>query len=64
MWNSCDEFQDSDNTCKFCALCIETYTKKIRCLSPRTNYTERAPPLFGEISANFCGQKVSHGQRD
>jgi hypothetical protein len=25
--------------------------------------TER-PPLVGEVSANFCGQKVPHDQRD
>jgi hypothetical protein len=25
--------------------------------------TER-PPLAGELSANFCGQRVSRGQRD
>jgi hypothetical protein len=29
----------------------------------RTIPTERAP-LFGEVSANFCGQRVSRGQRD
>jgi hypothetical protein len=29
----------------------------------RTILTER-PPLVGEISANFCGQRVSCGQRD
>jgi hypothetical protein len=29
----------------------------------RTILTERLP-LVGEVSANFCGQRVSHGQRD
>jgi hypothetical protein len=28
------------------------WKKKLRCLSPRANYTER-PPLVGEYSANF-----------
>jgi hypothetical protein len=31
--------------------------------SPQANYTER-PPLVGEVSANFCGQSVSRGQRN
>jgi hypothetical protein len=30
-------------------------TKKLRGLSPRANYTDRAPPIVGEVSANFCG---------
>jgi hypothetical protein len=29
----------------------------------RTIPTER-PPLVGEVSANFCGQRVSRGQRN
>jgi hypothetical protein len=29
----------------------------------RTIPTER-PPLVGEVSANFCGERVSRGQRD
>jgi hypothetical protein len=37
--------------------------KKIRGLSPRANYTE-LPTLVGEVSANFCGQGMTHGQHD
>jgi hypothetical protein len=29
----------------------------------RTMPTER-PPLVGEVSANYCGYRVSHGQRN
>jgi hypothetical protein len=39
---------------------------KIRGLSPRANYTYRATnrrPLVSEVSANFCGQRASRGQR-
>jgi hypothetical protein len=32
-------------------------------LSPQANYTER-PPLVGEVSANFCGERVPRGQRN
>jgi hypothetical protein len=32
--------------------------------SPHANYTDRATALVGEVSANFCGQKVSRGQRN
>jgi hypothetical protein len=28
---------------------------KLRDLSSQTNYTNRAPPLVGEVSASFCG---------
>jgi hypothetical protein len=31
------------------------YTKKLRGLSLRANYTNLAPPHLGEISVNFCG---------
>jgi hypothetical protein len=31
-------------------------------LNERTIPTER-PPLVGKVSANFCGQRVPHGQR-
>jgi hypothetical protein len=36
---------------------------KLRGLSPRANYTER-PPLVGEAIANFCGYRVTRGERD
>jgi hypothetical protein len=39
------------------------YLQKLRGLSPWVNYTER-PPLVGEVSANFCGQRVPSGQHD
>jgi hypothetical protein len=29
----------------------------------RTIPTER-PPIVGEVTANFCGYRVPHGQRD
>jgi hypothetical protein len=33
------------------------------CVLERTIPTER-PPLVGEVSANFCGERVPHGQDD
>jgi hypothetical protein len=36
-------------------------TLKLRGLSPRANYTDLAT---GEVSANFCGQRLPRGQRD
>jgi hypothetical protein len=38
--------------------------KKLCGLSPRANYTNRGPPLIGEVSANFSRQRVSRGQRN
>jgi hypothetical protein len=31
---------------------------KLRCFSPPANYTDRATPLVGEVSANFIFSKV------
>jgi hypothetical protein len=39
-------------------------TKKPHSFSQQANYTTERPPLVGEISANFCGKRVSHGQRN
>jgi hypothetical protein len=30
-------------------------TNKLHGLSPQANYTDRATPLVGQVSANFCG---------
>jgi hypothetical protein len=38
--------------------------ENLRALSPRANYTDRATAACREASANFCGQKVSRGQRN
>jgi hypothetical protein len=38
-------------------------TNELHGLSLRANYTER-PPLVGEISVNFCGYRVMHGQHN
>jgi hypothetical protein len=37
---------------------------KFRGLSPQANYTTERPPLVGEVSANFCGERVSRVQRN
>jgi hypothetical protein len=37
---------------------------KLHGLSPRANYMERATPLVGEVSANFCGWRVPRSQRN
>jgi hypothetical protein len=40
---------------------------KLRGFSPQANYNERTnerTPHFGEVSANFCEQRVSRGQRN
>jgi hypothetical protein len=37
--------------------------KILRGLSPLASYTER-PPLVGEVSADFCGQRVPRDQRE
>jgi hypothetical protein len=34
-------------------LCVAS-VKKIHGLSPQANYTVKAPPFVGEVSANFC----------
>jgi hypothetical protein len=34
---------------------FETNKQKLRGLSLQPNYTDRATPLVGEVSANFCG---------
>jgi hypothetical protein len=39
-------------------------TNKLRGLSPRANYTDREPPVVGDVSANFCEQSVPRGQRE
>jgi hypothetical protein len=33
--------------------------KKLRGLSPRSNYTNERPPLVGEVNANFFGYRTS-----
>jgi hypothetical protein len=38
-------------------------TYSVALVRKRTIPTER-PPLLGEVSANFCGKRVSRGQRD
>jgi hypothetical protein len=42
---------------------LKTKTK-LRGLSPRTNYTDRATAPVGEVTANFCWWRVTCGQRD
>jgi hypothetical protein len=39
----------------FLSVNLMKHTKKLRDLCPRANYTDRAPPLVGEVSANLCG---------
>jgi hypothetical protein len=41
----------------------ETKTNSVASVHERTMQTER-PPIVGEVSANFCGQRVLHGHRD
>jgi hypothetical protein len=40
-----------------------TKLNSVTLVRERTIPTER-PPLVGEVIANFCGQRVSRGQRD
>jgi hypothetical protein len=48
----------------WCHLCKITYKKtSVALVRKRTILTER-PPLVGEVSANFCGQRVLRGQRN
>jgi hypothetical protein len=37
---------------------------KLRGLSPRANYTDRATAAVGDVSAKFCGYRVPRSQRD
>jgi hypothetical protein len=45
-----------------CDTCKQT-TNSIALVHERTKPTER-PPLAGEVIANFCGLRVSRGQRN
>jgi hypothetical protein len=38
--------------------------KDLRGLCPRATIQAEWPPLVGEVSVNFCGQRLSRGQRD
>jgi hypothetical protein len=40
-----------------------TYSNSVALVRERTIPT-KLPPLAGEVSVNFCGWRVSHGQRD
>jgi hypothetical protein len=42
----------------------EDVRKNLRGLSPLANYTYRATPFVGEVSDNFCGERVPRGRRD
>jgi hypothetical protein len=41
----------------------EKSIKKLRGLSPRANYSDRATAACREINANFCKSRVLRGQR-
>jgi hypothetical protein len=47
---------------------LSTYTHiyiyKLRGFSRKRTIPTERPPIVGQISANFCGQRVSHGQRN
>jgi hypothetical protein len=42
---------------------VNKQTNSVALVRKRTIPTER-PPLVGEVSINFCGQRVSRGQRN
>jgi hypothetical protein len=43
--------------------CIKPKLNSVALVRERTIPTER-PPLVGEVAANFCGKRVSRGQRN
>jgi hypothetical protein len=40
---------------KFTSDCVIDFLNKLRGLSPRSIYTDRATAVVGEVSANVCG---------
>jgi hypothetical protein len=43
--------------------CLYSYKNSVA-HNPQANYMTERPPLVGEVSANFSGQRVSRGQRN
>jgi hypothetical protein len=43
--------------------CLPTELNSVALVRKRTIPIER-PPLVGEVSANFCGERMSRGQRN
>jgi hypothetical protein len=64
--NECRSDIDLLLECTFCSVEIVLTKTKLNSVafSPQANYTDERPPHVGEVSAKFCGQRVSRGQRN